>query len=68
MATASPWAWWRAALADPKNIGTGATTMNALDLHPGYYRRINKKEKRWEAVGIYPVGNVLIGKVDDHVE
>lgn len=55
------------ALADPKNIGTGATKMNGDDFHAGYYRRINKKEKRWEAVGIYPVGNVLIGKIDDRV-
>lgn len=67
MAETSIWWWWRAALANPREIGHGALEMNGDDFFPGYYRRINKQEKRWEAVGIFPVGNALIGKVDDRV-
>lgn len=67
MAETSIWWWWRAALANPNEIGHGKLVMNGDDFFPGYYRRINKQAKRWEAVGIYPVGNVLVGKVDDRV-
>lgn len=65
-AVKSIWAWWRAALADPKNIGAagGPTERNGTEFHPGYYRFLSKKEKRWVPVGIYPVAGVMIGMMD----
>ncbi|QQM29336.1 hypothetical protein JET14_13485 [Martelella lutilitoris] len=46
------WAWWRAALKDPAQIG------KELPVHPGEYQlgyyRTRRKGGTWEPVGIYP--------------
>lgn len=46
------WAWWRAALKNPEQIG------KSLPVHPGEYElgyyRTRRKGGPWEPVGIYP--------------
>lgn len=56
---ASPWAWWRAALADPSKIGSPALPIHEGEYQIGYYRT-RGKDKQWQPVGIYPVQGVVV--------
>ena len=59
------WSWWRKAKADPSKIGTAQLPTHPDSYECGYYRTRSREDGSWEhPVGIYPVGDTIIGVRD----